>query len=300
MDFQKLFHSIIKNNFILKIAPNFFFWLIDSTIHLPCVTSMYNYGFKHSSKNAIQREESQKYFSENADKISENLLWLSDERSRLVYSNVIKYRCTGENRCIKSVADSYKNQYIDEVVIDKWDEVFVDAGALFGESTKALIKAKGCCDKVSSLIIEPDEYNFGMCRKNLSKYDNMFFEKCGAGSNEKTVSFKGGLFGSCRADELGADKIPINTIDILCEKYHLCPTYIKMDIEGMESEALIGAMKTIEQFRPKLAISIYHSDEDMIEIIRFIKSHYCFYDFYIRHYSGFFADTVLYCIPKSR
>ena len=35
--------------------------------------------------------------------------------------------------------------------------------------------------------------------------------------------------------------------------------YLKMDIEGAEPEALLGATRLINSFAPYLAISIYHS-----------------------------------------
>lgn len=53
-------------------------------------------------------------------------------------------------------------------------------------------------------------------------------------------------------------------------------TYIKMDVEGAELNSLIGAHKTIKREHPRLAISIYHSD-DMLNIIEYIKENYPFY-----------------------
>ena len=72
---------------------------------------------------------------------------------------------------------------------------------------------------------------------------------------------------------------------------------MKFDIEGGETEALLGSKNVIEKFRPRLAISIYHSDKNMVDIIQYINQTYPFYKLYVRHYSGFFAETVLYCIP---
>ena len=69
-----------------------------------------------------------------------------------------------------------------------------------------------------------------------------------------------------------------------------------MDIEGSELEALKGAAETIKKWRPKLAISIYHKYEDIIEIPEYILSIVPDYSFYIRHYSSDIWETVLYAI----
>ena len=74
-------------------------------------------------------------------------------------------------------------------------------------------------------------------------------------------------------------------------------TFIKLDIEGAELNAIKGAERAIKHWRPKMAVCIYHTDHDMIEIAEYIKENYPFYKIYIRHYSWFYADTVLYAIP---
>ena len=71
-------------------------------------------------------------------------------------------------------------------------------------------------------------------------------------------------------------------------------TFIKMDIEGAEMEALEGAKQTIERNRPKLAISIYHKEEDLWEIPFYILSKYPWYKIYMRHYTLTTNETVLY------
>ncbi len=71
-------------------------------------------------------------------------------------------------------------------------------------------------------------------------------------------------------------------------------TFIKMDIEGAEYDALCGARKIIASQKPKLAICVYHKAEDIIEIPRLILDINPDYKFALRHYSLFDTETVLY------
>lgn len=70
--------------------------------------------------------------------------------------------------------------------------------------------------------------------------------------------------------------------------------YIKMDIEGSELDALTGAENLIRQYRPYLAICLYHRKNDLLNIPLYIQSLVPDYDFYLR--GGY--HTILWAIPK--
>jgi FkbM family methyltransferase len=70
--------------------------------------------------------------------------------------------------------------------------------------------------------------------------------------------------------------------------------FIKMDIEGAESDAIEGARTTLQTVRPKLGISIYHSYEDLFRIVRQIHQIEPAYEFYIDHHTVHSEETVLY------
>ena len=72
--------------------------------------------------------------------------------------------------------------------------------------------------------------------------------------------------------------------------------FIKMDIEGAEREAIKGAEKTILQFKPKLAISVYHLWDDLLVIPNQINSIRDDYEFYLDCTTGFGGETILFCI----
>jgi FkbM family methyltransferase len=73
--------------------------------------------------------------------------------------------------------------------------------------------------------------------------------------------------------------------------------FIKMDIEGAELAALHGAESSIRKHRPKLAISVYHSIEDMDAIPRYLAGLGLGYRFYLDHHTIYENETVLFCMP---
>jgi FkbM family methyltransferase len=90
------------------------------------------------------------------------------------------------------------------------------------------------------------------------------------------------IFNSITLDDYSVEK-QIKKID-----------YIKMDIEGYELNALIGARQIISNFKPRLAICVYHKPEDLWEIMRLIRSYNSSYFFYFGHHSPVGYEAVLY------
>ncbi len=76
--------------------------------------------------------------------------------------------------------------------------------------------------------------------------------------------------------------------------------FIKMDIEGSEENALMGAYHTIKRFKPKLSICIYHKPDDFYKLPFIIQKINPGYRFYIDHYTIYEEETVLYAIDESR
>jgi hypothetical protein len=70
--------------------------------------------------------------------------------------------------------------------------------------------------------------------------------------------------------------------------------FIKMDIEGAEPYALKGAINTIKKFKPKLAIAIYHSLSDFVQIPKFIDDLGLGYKLHLSHCSIHEEETILF------
>ena len=118
----------------------------------------------------------------------------------------------------------------------------------------------------------------------------------GAASGEmkfKTDSVHGGskIVYSGRYDY----KIDVTTID---EEIKQHVSMIKMDIEGLELDALKGCKRILSEDAPRLAICVYHRINDIIEIWKFLKKTQPQYKFYLRHHNWGATETVLYAITK--
>jgi hypothetical protein len=71
-----------------------------------------------------------------------------------------------------------------------------------------------------------------------------------------------------------------------------------MDIEGGEQRAILGCKNHIQATHPKLAISVYHNNEDIWKCARMIDEIHPDYKFYLRYGGGNYypSEYVVLCI----
>ena len=62
-------------------------------------------------------------------------------------------------------------------------------------------------------------------------------------------------------------QVPLTTIDKIVEELQLERVdFVKMDIEGAERKALVGARNTLAKLKPRLALAGYHLEDDQTKI----------------------------------
>lgn len=190
------------------------------------------------------------------------------------------------------------NQYFDVFPAEN-DEIVCDCGAYDG-TTEMQISDWTSNSYTKIYAFEPNEMNCNMCKNFYANNNlkNIELIKKGTWSENTTLYFSmdeestGG-----RLLEEGTNCVPVTTIDsVVSEKEKV--TYIKMDVEGAELQSLKGAKETIMRDTPKLAICIYHRQDDLWKIPEYILSLNKKYRFYIRHYCSYYYETVLYAVVK--
>lgn len=175
------------------------------------------------------------------------------------------------------------------------DEVFVDAGSFDGGTIVDFANWTGRKHK-KVFAFEPMAQMIPAIQNTVreNNISNIEIQNYAVWNRREELYFEFAAAGSKVADS-GVETVQAVSIDEIVKDERV--TYIKMDVEGAEMRALMGAKRTIMKNRPRLAICIYHKPEDVFEIGNFILDLVPEYKFYIRHYASNVWETVLYAIP---
>jgi FkbM family methyltransferase len=218
---------------------------------------------------------------------------LADEESKNYFKKLVGFRFTYDMKYLDGFTHREDIQYFEDFLnLGDEAEIFLDVGCFDGYTS--LEFAKRCPDYKSIHIFEPDPVNFLVCKRALSSFKNVYFHPIGLSKSKASLKFD--IQGSSsKFSEDGAVTINVNRLDdVLHEK----PTFIKFDIEGGESEAILGASMTILNSHPKLAVAVYHSAGDFWRLPKQILAIRDDYEIYLRHYTECIYETVMFFIPK--
>lgn len=252
-----------------------------------------NYGFDIDGHHVYSVEENKELLKNNfivitstdyREEMTEQLIRLGVDEQRIF----IPY-----DNALIAYGD---NVYFDNSIWKPQEDlVFIDGGS-YNLYSSALF-AEWCKNSYKKIIaFEPDGDNYALCKKNIHKYnlDNIEIVNAGLSDRDGELHFEhsGDLGAGSFLSEQGEDVVHVRSLDEYLGG-EPC-SFIKLDIEGAEMSALVGAAETIKKYKPRLAICVYHKPEDIIDIPLYIKKIVPEYKFMLRHYSTFFYDTVLY------
>jgi FkbM family methyltransferase len=145
------------------------------------------------------------------------------------------------------------------------------------------------------VAFEPDKTRFKRLKHN-TKHAAIQYVNAGAYSCKKTLFCEYYVGGLSFREEKTKFKVEADSIDSVLKGKKA--TFIKMDIEGSELEALKGAKNTIIKYKPTLAICIYHKSSDYVDLPAYINELVPSYKFYLRCYYFMGWEIVLYAIPN--
>ena len=199
---------------------------------------------------------------------------------------------------IEQYAHKINNTYI--IQAEKGD-VVLDIGACWGDTALYFADKVGDNGKVFSFEFIPENINIYNRNMELNAHYNsriqliqnpvadvsgqkVYYQDFGPGSTISATPFK---------NQTG--NTTTISVDDFADRYNILKVdFIKMDIEGAEPAALRGAINTIKKYRPKLAIAIYHSMEDFVNIPKWLMDLNLGYEFFLGHHTIHAEETIIY------
>ena len=219
---------------------------------------------------------------------------LADDFSRQVLDAAIGYRLTCDAAVLEPIVewDLYGPA---NLLTYGEHEVYIDGGSFDGDSIRLFIdRVGGRFDRV--LAFEPDPATFERLTANFRTEPRV--EPINKGLYGRTTTLRFDDAGT-RASGLVAGEtgiaVPVTSIDEVLGNDPV--TYIKMNIEGAEQEALKGARRALARCHPKLAISAYHRAADLWQIPELVSELDPRARLYFRQHDGGVIETVLYALP---
>lgn len=210
---------------------------------------------------------------------------LGDYRSKKVLLNILSYWLTSDSSYIADIQDRYYHPYFDYDLIQcTKDEVFVDLGAYIGDTMADYVKMFGADGFKRYYCYEIVPESVYYIQQNVERFNlkNVVVSHKGASDRSGMLYLRGNDVASTSSLAVnGETEVPAVAID---EDIPEPVTFIKMDIEGMEEQALLGCRGKIRENHPKLALSAYHNHKDLWKLARMVDETDPAYRFYLRYY----------------
>ena len=234
------------------------------------------------------------YFREERESIFAAFDRLADEESRRVY---LRFLQTHLQRKPVPIPQRPRNeQYFPrDVPLARGHARYVCCGAYDGDTVRLL---HATCGKIDTIAcFEPKPHIYGrltayLDREGRNLAERIFTWPCAVHGRSGQMPFIPGDGLGSRIDAEGNSRVQCVTLDQALVGFE--PTFISMDVEGVEPDALRGAERLLRQCAPDLGICVYHSVDHAWKIPLYLDSLGVGYKFYLRNYTGFAIETVLY------
>jgi FkbM family methyltransferase len=254
----------------------------------------YKYVVPALDRLEVSEEESEAF------KAVENMISVGKE----TYNLVVNARIERDSESIRRFYEKKRNKgemYFEFISLPK-DAVVIEGGVFKGEISKKILSYLGSNGEVHGFDIYGDRflpgdlkrdprlhiYPFALWKEETTLYFPVDFEKF---TPEGTYVLP--------EKQANTVEVPAVSIDEFVSSKSLTRVdFIKMDIEGAEIEALEGAKETIREFKPQMAIAVYHELSHYYKIPLYIKNIYPGYRVLFEHYSPGFLDSIMYFLPK--
>lgn len=299
----------VKENSIVVIC------LGSQTYYNQIVDTLVTMGFKniislndiYEIHNAFQlpvelEQSGFQYYLDRQSTIESCYDLLEDDESREVFIKIIETHMKRKPVIIPMRPRT--EQYVPkDIRLSRGYSRYIYCGVSVGEMASVFNHIDELANEMICFEPDPNQYrltkeylkeNYFKLAKRVTALPNAVYDRTVA----KPFTWSDTSFGSRILDSHeippGSNKSYVQCVTIDDILHGFCPTFISMDIEGAELNALKGAENVIKENIPDLGICVYHSPNHIWEIPHYLDNLGLGYKFYLRNYTSLTGETVLY------
>ncbi len=241
--------------------------------------------------------------ADQADRVREAAGVWADDESRELYAGLLNWFVTLESGSVPGPLPANRTHFSDVLrLLD--DEVFVDCGAFDGDTISSYVDLTGGRYR-RILALEPDPQTFLELNSRIRNVERITTLNVAVGAELGRLPFVAAGSLASHAVSAGAEGVSISGSVIHANVIRLDdvkprPTYIKMDIEGFEREALEGGRRLLASNETAFAVTLYHRMADLWNLPLYIHEAAPDLKLFLRHYAEDWSETVCYAIPQDR
>jgi len=254
-------------------------------------TDIYELQLLHIPKGLL--DNGREYYLSEQKRIVQALELFDDKISRETFNLFLSTHIKREFIRFPSIS-SDEQYFPSDIKMNKGYARLINCGAYNGDTVMRLNEKYG---KIKALAcFEPDLESFYklvtyLRDKGQGISDVILTYPCGVHGTTKRFYFADADASSMITDD-GDLFVQCVSLDDVLSTFN--PTFINMDIEGAELDALKGAEQILKKCKPDLAICVYHAPNHIWDVPLYLNSLKLEYKFYLRTYTYFTNETVLY------
>ena len=237
-----------------------------------------------------------RHTADHLEQVSALATLLADQRSVDTLASIARFRISADVSLHppSNLSDQY---FPRDLPLPPEPVSLIDGGAYIGDTYDAAVR--NGVTLAEWYAFEPDPENFTGLVRTAARADveRIALFPCGLGHTSAQVSFSAGETSGSHAVADGPATTTVHIVALDEVLRGASPTFVKLDIEGFEREALAGMRETLRGSRPRLAMSVYHKPDDLWALP--FKVHEMFPEakLYLRQHGFNGFDTVLYAVP---
>ena len=205
------------------------------------------------------------------DQIFQALKRWDDSLSRDLFCRLVLWRLTLDFELLPE-PDGRAEYFAPDLMPPRSGEIFIDGGAFDGDTTELFLSQWG--EKAAGVhAFEPDPANIRAFQERFEQHPErakVVLHPMALAAHEGDLAFDAeGTFASS-ATPKGKARVPCSSLDVLFKDLPF--TFLKLDVEGGEMDALRGGRTVLGACSPRLAICVYHTQGHLWEVPNLVDS----------------------------